>query len=340
MLTGAQDWIALTNTIVQLYDAGILQDENQRRLGPRAGKFGFGAPGIHIEMLNDRRRTSSFLSGIAEVVRPGDVVVDIGTGTGVLAMAAARAGAEHVFAIETSAIGEVAQEIFEANGLADRITLLRGWSTRLSLPERADVLISEIIGNEPLAEQVLETTTDARKRLLKPDARLVPVKVQIFGLPVSIPDAELTKHTVTTKTLQDWRSWYGLDFSPLADVVRDSPPAFFVKPQKASGWEALSDPVLLAEVDLRQVERLLVDNSITVTAGTSGQLNGLLVYFELELGPTVNLSTRPVDADPNCSWRNTVWVLDPLSLQGGDRFKVTYQYRATGRTRNVAVARV
>jgi hypothetical protein len=124
--SGVQNWMALTTTIVQLYDAGILQDESQREEKLKTSKRGFGGPGIYVGMLNDRARTSRFLAGIAEVVRPGDIVVDIGMGTGVLTIAAARAGAKHVYAIEASAIGQVAEAIFQANGLADRITLLRG----------------------------------------------------------------------------------------------------------------------------------------------------------------------------------------------------------------------
>lgn len=339
-VTGTHDWMALTTTIVQLHEAGVLQNESGSHPRLEAGQLGFGAPDVHIGMLNDRARTSSFLAGIDEVVRPGDIVVDIGTGTGILAIAAARAGAEHVYAIEASAIGESAREVFEANGLADRITLLQGWSTRLSLPERADVLVSEIIGNEPLGESVLEVTADARRRLLKSGARMVPGKVRIFGLPVTIPGSELRRHVLTAETLRSWRSWYGIDLSPLAETSRESSPAFFIRPQKASGWEVLSEPVLLAEVDLREVERPLIDNSVTVSASTRGELNGLLVYFDLELGPTTTLSTHPGEADEHCSWGDMVWSLDPLRLEPGDRFKVEYQYRASGTSHKVSVSRL
>jgi hypothetical protein len=337
--TSVQDWMALTTTIVQLYDAGILQDETQRKQELKIGERGFGGAGIHLAMLNDRTRTSGFLAGIAETVRPGDVVVDIGTGTGVLALAAARAGARHVYAIEASAIGDVAEAIFEANGMADRITLVRGWSTRIDLPERADVLVSEIIGNEPLGENVLEVTRDARKRLLKPGARMVPSKVRILGIPVTLPETEFARHKLTADTLRDWRSWYGIDFGLLAAGDRGSAPVFFPRPQKARLWESLSEPILLAEVDLSEVDRLMMDRSVTVSAGTSGILNSLLVYFELDLGPTTRLSTHPDRVDEKCHWRSMVWVLEPLYLTAGEQFKVTYQYRATGATYKVAVAR-
>jgi type I protein arginine methyltransferase len=339
-VASAQDWIALTNTIVQLYEAGVLQDKSQSTQQLETGKFSFGAPELHVRMLNDQMRTSRFLAGISEVVNPGDVVVDIGTGTGILAMAAARAGAQHVYAIEASAIGECAQEIFEANGLSDRITLLKGWSTRLELPERADVLVSEIIGDEPLGENVLEITADARKRLLKPAARLIPGKVRIVGLPVTIPYSELSERFPTTENLRNWRSWYSIDFSPLAESTQDPPPAFFIKPHKARSWIALSEPVVLAEVDLNEADLLMIDNSVVTTTCTSGRLDGLLVYFDLELGPTTRLSTHPARVDASCSWRSLVWVLQPSTLEVGDQFEVTYRYRAAAASHELTVSRV
>jgi SAM-dependent methyltransferase len=339
-VAGVQDWMALSTSIVQLYEAGILQDETQRKSDHRISSGGFGSAEIHVAMLNDRMRTSRFLSGIAETVNPGDIVVDIGTGTGVLAIAAARAGAKRVYAIEASTVGDVATAAFEANGVADRITLLRGWSTRIDLPERADVLVSEIIGNEPLGENVLEVTVDARKRLLKPGARMVPDTVRILGLPVTLPEKEFARHKLTTDTLRDWRAWYGMNFDPLADVDRDSTPLYFPRPQKARNWKMLSEPILLAEVDLRQAEQFMIDRSVTISSVASGVLNGLLVYFDLNLGPSTSLSTHPAEVEDRCHWRNMVWILEPLSLTAGDRFKITYQYRATRATYKVAVARV
>jgi hypothetical protein len=292
-------------------------------------------------MLNDRARTARFLAGIHEVVRPGDVVVDIGTGTGVLAVAAAHAGARHVYAVEASSIGKSARAVFAANGLADRIILVPGWSTQLSLPERADVLVTETIGNEPLGERLLELTADALKRLLKPEARLVPGKVKIFGLPVTIPRAELLKHTFTAEALQNWHSWYGIDFSPLIGVARNSPHLFYIKPHATGTWETLSEPVLLADLDLKATEQFVIDNTATVVANAAGPLDGVVVYFELELGPTTRLSTHPTQADEDCSWRSPVWVLgDPLSLQPGNRFAVTYRYRVPEAREGVSVTRL
>ena len=339
-VTSAQEWMALTNTIVNLYEAGVLQDNSGRTQQLETRTLSFGAPDLHVRMLNDQIRTCSFLAGISEVVNPGDVVVDIGTGSGVLAMAAARAGAKHVYAIEASAIGECARKIFEANELADRITLLKGWSTQLEVPERADVLVSEIIGNEPLGEDVLEITADARKRLLEPTARLIPSKVRILGLPVTIPHGELTERFPTEENLRNWYSSYGMDFSPLAQAAQSLPPAFFIKPYKARSWITLSEPVLLADVDLSKADSFIINNAVRAIARTSGKLDGLLVYFELELGPTTRLTIDPARVDKTCNWRTLVWVLQPLTLEVGDLFEVSYRYRAGGATHELRVSRL
>jgi precorrin-6B methylase 2 len=338
LILGAQDWMNLNSTILQLYRAGILVEEGQISPTLRIDPYGFDAIGIHIAMLNDRQRTATYLAAIREVVRPGDVVVDLGTGTGVLAIAAACAAASSVYAIEASKIGKSAQAIFEANGLADKITLVQGWSTQVSLPEKADVLISEIIGNEPLGEQVLEFTLDARQRLLKPNARLIPSRLKIYSLAVTIPEAQLQKRKVTPGALSNWQSWYGIDFSFLETVAQTSPYAFHLKPHLAKNWETLSEPIMLAEIDLQLVSSLAIDITTTVTASADGRLDGILVYFELELSPTTILSTAPTQASEDCHWCSPVWLLArSRNLQAGELFTVSYRNKVAGSPNQVSV---
>jgi protein arginine N-methyltransferase 1 len=282
---------------------------------------------LHIDMLNDRTRTSSFIQAINEVVRPDDIVLDIGTGTGVLAIAAARAGARHVYAVEAGQIGKLARALIENNGFRDRITLIRGWSTRIDLPERADVLISEVIGHEPLAEDVLETTADAVLRLVKPGARLVPGRLRIFCLPVQIPTAEIKKLVFTPKALQDWRDWYGIDFDALREANPNTLFRFLINPYRLRSWKPLGQPLLLEDIDFRACDIPQVETTGTGRATAVGQLNGLIFYFELALSRSVSLSTHPSLVKKDHHWSSPVWVLtDPLALRRGARFSVTYKY--------------
>ena len=171
-IKGSQAWMEITYHIVHLYNTGILQSPEQRRRVLQSHHGRFESSPVHIRMLNDRSRTDSYQKAIRETVTAEDIVVDIGTGTGVLAATAAMAGAKHVYAVEAGSMGRLAQQIFDMNGLSDRITLIEGKSTQIELPEKADVMVSEIIGNDPLGENVIQTTEDAVKRLLNPGARL------------------------------------------------------------------------------------------------------------------------------------------------------------------------
>ena len=336
---GAQEWIDLTTNIVNLHEAGALVKAGSTPI-LKANRTGFAGAAIHIKMLDDRARTESYLAAIAEVVKPGDVVVDVGTGTGVLAVAAAKAGAARVYAMEASSIATVASRVFEANGLEDRITLVRGWSTQVDLPERADVMVSEIIGNEPLSERVLEATADAIKRHLAPDARFVPETVRVYGIPVEVPSEVLARHRFTPATLDRWQDWYGVDFGPLDSAARHaSPYLFLIQPRKTREWVRLAEPSLLAEIDLRTASPR-VEAAAAASIHTAGCVDGVVMYFELGLSPEVELSLHPDSADEKCSWHLPVWLMpEPLQVEENDRLSIAYSYRGSRVQSRLEVAR-
>ncbi len=326
-LTGAHEWQQLTSTVRRFFLAGALLDEDAA--APAAGRppAGFDAASVHVRMLDDRARTEAFLAAIAEVVRPGDVVVDLGTGTGVLALAAARAGARRVYAIEAGSICESAQAVFAAAGVADRVQLVRGWSSEVELPERADVLLSEIVGNDPLGERIVEHTADAARRFLKPAARLVPERIRILGLPVDVPAEVLAKHRFTAGRLERWRSWYGLDLGALAAANPRVPRSFLVDPYRARGWQALSEPVVFADLALGSERSSVIEHTAEATAVADGELSGVIVGFELVLGPTTELATRPAAVRRDNHWRSPCWIQpEPLLLAAGERFTLTYRH--------------
>ncbi len=324
---GVVDWKDLMTTIVNLHAAGVLRDASDELPPPAKPPVGYGAAPVHINMLNDRARTTSFLEAIRKTVRPGDVVVDLGTGTGVLAMAAARAGAKRVYAIEQSSIGTAAQRLFEANGYRDRITLVEGMSTEIDLPERGDVLVSEMIGDDPLGEKILDVTADAVKRLIKPDARLIPDKIEVYGLPITIPRAKLEEHVFAKATLSQWRSWYEINFDPLAEVAPSRPQGFLINGYKARSWPTLSASALLMEADLKTIGGSVFHQTTSAVATASGLLNGVLVYFETDLAPGLRLSGHPAAVGPDHHWHSPVWILpDEMSLTAGQRIAFTYRH--------------
>jgi protein arginine N-methyltransferase 1 len=329
---GAQDWIDLTAAVARLHDAGILRAAGDSE-GPSDNvlRSSFDSPGPHTSMLEDRVRTSAFLAALDEVVRSEDVVLDIGTGTGVLAVGAARAGARHVYAIEATPLAREAREVVRANGFEERITIVEGWSTRVSLPERATVVVSEILGSDALEERILPVLADARRRLLVPDARLIPSEVRVFGLPVAVPDERVASLTFTTANTARWSSWYGLDLAPLAEYSRRLRQRFTTVIDEVRSWTVLSEPVLLAALDLTEVETPRVDVAVSALATSTGAANGAIAFFEAQLSPGVVLSTNPALDPAPISWGVPVWLLpEPVPLREGGEFSLEYAFGGGG----------
>jgi predicted RNA methylase len=319
-----QRWMAATTIIHRLINIGALVSATGRSFVPDKNLSSFGAAPIHITMLNDRVRTDAFIKGIGEVVKPGDVVIDIGTGSGILAIAAARAGAKMVYAIEVSAIADAAQDAFERAGVADRITLIRGLSTRIELPEKADVLISEIIGNDPFGENILPVFKDAIARLLKPGALVLPGRVKVYGLPINMPVTRLDNLILQQQDLDNWRQWYNIDFSGLKGENDFSQPLWRGRAEKFKNFEMFDEPLLLADVDFETFKNDTISTEVAAVA--PGNFNGMLVYFELQLGNTL-LSNHPLASPRAVHWLHMVWYLPGAAkLTKGEPYHIGYKF--------------
>ena len=132
---------------------------------------------VHRTMICDRVRTEAFRRAIISVVRPGDIVLDLGAGSGILSMFAARAGAARVYAVERTTVAVLAQELAAANGVAEIVQLIHGDIMDLELPERVDVIVSEWLGGFGIDEGMLVPVIAARDRWLKPGGVMVPQSV-------------------------------------------------------------------------------------------------------------------------------------------------------------------
>ena len=281
-------------------------------------------------MLHDDRRTNDFLAALADAVRPGDVVLDIGTGSGVLAIAAARAGARHVYAVEASDIAEAAARVFALNDMEDRITLVAGWSRQIELPEQADLLVCEVIGNEPFEEEILETTLDARRRLLKPGARLIPNALTLLARPVELPEAEARQRALGRAALERWRGLYGIDFEPLVDAAAPGPVNSPTEAEVAATWPPVGPPTVLTVLDLTAFEEATVRASADLTLGQPGSLNAVAISFRADLHGTIAHTLDPWRW-PTSSWATSVWVLpDQLWIGPDAALRVHYSRRVKG----------
>lgn len=140
-------------------------------------------------MLSDRVRTCASERAIAQTVQSGDAVLDLGSGSGILAC---RAGARRVYAIESGNVIGLARAVCRDNGFADRMVFLEGLSTAVELLELVDVLGTETIGNLGFEEGIIGWVLDVRRRFLKPGGALVPQFIELFVAPVELPVVNVT----------------------------------------------------------------------------------------------------------------------------------------------------
>ena len=123
---------------------------------------------VHRTMIRDRVRTEAFRRAINSVVRPGDMVLDVGAGSGILSVFAARAGAESVYAVERTSIAVLAEQLAAANGVAEIVHVIHGDVMDVELPGHVDVIVSEWLGEFGIDEGMLAPVIVARDRWLKP----------------------------------------------------------------------------------------------------------------------------------------------------------------------------
>lgn len=313
-LQGTQDWLIALRTIQQLADAGVLTEP-----GSQPSDTAFDHASLHIEMLNDQGRTEAFIQAIQSVVQPGHKVVEIGTGSGVLATVAAKAGAAKVYAIEAGCIRQHAAAIFESNQVADRVELLAGWSTQLTIPEPVDVLVAEILGHDAAGEDMVNIFHDAMRRFLKPGGIVIPQAIEVWAELVEIPRETSSRHRFEPEVLAAWGQAYGVDFSALAAGQKSI--AFSVKGPDTTCWSRCSEPFLVSQHQFFPVlTAASLPDPLTVSVRDSGKCNGLLFHFKAHLAPGITISTRAQDMGASCHWRNVARLFSrTVDVQAGQQ---------------------
>jgi type II protein arginine methyltransferase len=280
----------------------------------------------HYRMLSDSVRVAAYRRAIEQAVRPGQHVVEIGTGTGILAVLAAKAGAR-VTAIERFSVLGMARSVARRSGVEGSIEFIRGRSDLVRLEEPGDLLISEIVGNRILNESLLETTLDARRRLLRPGARLIPEKIEIFA---EVGRTDRFDHL--QRAFQRVGSEVGVNLEPLAGWFQQRVAAGQVVWElggEGDDFLPLASEVSLIEIDLRRLEAADFVVSRPVVPAGDGLANAVVLAFRLELQPGIELSTR--GRHHGLHWSKPVFMLRrPLALRRGQAVQVTASYESHG----------
>jgi SAM-dependent methyltransferase len=266
----------------------------------------------HRHYLSDHPRLAAFDRAIRAIVRPGDVVVDLGCGTGILGLMACRAGAARVYAIDAGGMLDVARQAARANGYGDRIIHLHGHSMRLDLPERVDVVVADQIGRMGFEAGVVQLFDDARRRWLKPEGRVVPGSTTTWVAPVTAADL--------WARVAFWEQpSQGFDFSCVRDGAANTgyPSAIGADQLLGPG-----QPVVTFDLTQPQAASGSASGDVTLEVTRDGVLHGLAGWFTSDLTPGITMTNAP-GAPDRIFRRNAFLPLDPpVAVRAGDRLIV------------------
>lgn len=283
------------------------------------------------QMLSDKIRMDAYRKAIYKNVKPGDIVVDLGSGTGILSIWAIKAGAAKVYAIEKTEAINLAREIARVNDCLDKIEFINENSMQVTLPEKADILISETLGSFAIDENTLEFTNDARERFLKKDALMIPQSIDLFIAPVE--DKE------TYNKIDFWRKLPDINFSPAFELFSKK---IMVESVRTKGL--LASPAKIGSIDLTKPVEKLFTARVYMQMKKTGQLHGVAGWFRTRLCTGIEIDTSP--ESPTTHWKQAFFPFqNPIDVikndvldwsvtigskeQHSDDSRISYEYRCT-----------
>jgi len=250
---------------------------------------------VHHLMLRDRARNEAYRRAIEENKEAfqGKVVLDVGTGTGLLAMLAARAGAKTVYAVEASGMASVAQLLVERNGFSGRVQVFRGRMEEVELPSKVDIIVSEWMGFYLLHESMLGSVLYARDQWLNEGGLLFPSNARIFLAAVNL-------EAYHQENFAFWEDICGLDYSALIPAYRAQLMAQPEITRTVERDQLLSHPFLIKEINLLSVNPThlrQIKRNFELPILRDEVMHGFCMWFDVTFDPSHTFKRSPTEKE-------------------------------------------
>jgi protein arginine N-methyltransferase 1 len=268
----------------------------------------------HRKMLADGVRHEAFSKALKKIIKPGMTVADIGSGTGILSFLALKLGAKHATLYEMGDVLELSKKLAKENGVFDRCTFVHAHSTEVRNPEKADIVLSETLGNFALEEHLLEILQDGT-RFLKPKGVMIPSRLTQVITPVIEPEF--------LNELQSWKSvGYGLSFNAAAALSLQNLYVRTFTPEDL--LEEKGSQKIWDEIDFAKKESSTRKKKVSWSFSKPTSIAGFCLSWDCELNPGISLTTHPWDLPTH--WEQIYLpVQDVLELQKGDNVELTIE---------------
>lgn len=261
---------------------------------------------VHSDMIRDEVRTRTYYDALNKNrhLLKDKIVLDVGSGTGILSFFAVKCGAKHVYAIENSDIIYTSVQLRDKNKLTDKVTFIKGVAENVELPvDKVDILISEWMGYCLLYENMLDTVLYCRDKWLKKGGLIFPDQAQMFiaGLEDSIYRED---------AFEFWNNCYGFDFSPLVPFVKEEVILDFVNPNYV-----VTDSSHLITIDLNTCTKEDLNFAVPfkLTMVKKDYLNAVVVWFDIYFTAChtlVGFSTGPYGMETH--WKQVIMYIQDI----------------------------
>jgi protein arginine N-methyltransferase 1 len=270
------------------------------------------------EMIADKVRMDPYVYALKAKIGPDSVVLDIGTGAGMHALLACKFGARKVYAVEPNEAIHLAKELAQENGFAGRIEFIQAVSTDVTLPEKADVIVSDLRGVLPLYGGHIPAIIDARGRHLAPGGGLIPKCDTVW---VSLVESA----KVYKELIGAWDTPYGLAMEAAKEIVLNS---WVEENTDAFGKRnLLMEPQIWAVLDYASIENPdVISKNLTQKATRDGRAHGLLLWFDAEIAEGIYIHNGPGAAKAATVYGCAFFpLLEPVPITKGDTITLRVQ---------------
>lgn len=270
----------------------------------------------HREYLSDPYRLGAFRAAIREVVRPGMVVADIGSGTGILGLFALEAGAARVYSIEATGMIEIARAIALANGFGARFHPVQRHSSGTLLPELVDLFVSDFVGRFGFDAGIFEVYPEAASRMLRPEGLLLPSRVSMFVAPVERRDLH--------EQVTFWNApCVGFDVSAAFPWAANTG-----YPVTLDADDLLTEPAEVVNASTRDALTPAPRADVEVRATRDGTVHGLGGWGTAQLSPSVTMTNSPLSPE-RIGRRNVFLPLSrPFDVRRGEILRIRFSVRS------------
>lgn len=282
----------------------------------------YSSPSVHLGMLEDKVRTTAFERALQKIIQGGEKILDIGTGTGILALFAARIGASKVYATEAvTSTFHLAKKNIIRNHLTEKIRVIQFRGKRLKIPGKVDIIVSECLGHFGFDENMVKVVAES-KGFLRKRGVFIPRNISLYVAAAYAP-------RIYERFVTPWeKKHYAFDFFPMR---KNAVERIYIATFRHD--ELLSKPMQIIDYKVGDPASNL-KGTVALEVLRDGVIHGLVGWFEAQLADDVILSTSPFSASTH--WEQSFLPFhDPITVKAKDILFLNLGIRSVGKGNKV-----